>query len=265
MSILDEIVANKRKEVEQTKRTVPVNELESRPLFNRTPVSLVRSLANGSGIIAEIKRKSPSKGMMNPDIDVATVASGYFNAGVSGISVLTDYDFFGGITADLVAAREQVSCPILRKDFMIDEYQVVEAKSIGADVILLIAACLRVDEIRRLTDVAHAHGLEVLLEVHNEEELESTVDTGADLIGVNNRNLKTFDVSLETSKRLASRIPDTITKISESGISTPEHIVDLISYGYKGFLMGENFMKTKNPDEACVKFIQELNKLKAGV
>ena len=173
---------------------------------------------------------------------------------------MTDKNFFGGSNDDLTTARKFNFCPILRKDFTIDEYQIVEAKSIGADAILLIAAVLSASELKSLAAFAHSFGLEVLLEVHNEEELNKSVDAGADLIGVNNRDLKTFQLSIEVSKRLANAIPSSVVKVSESGIESVEAILDLRSYGYEGFLMGQNFMQHSRPEGACKEFIDDLKK-----
>jgi indole-3-glycerol phosphate synthase len=182
-------------------------------------------------------------------------------AGASALSVLTDKQFFGGTNEDLVTVRKFNFCPILRKDFTIDEYQIIEAKSIGADAILLIAAVLDPKQSKALALFAHSLGLEVLLEVHNEDELKRNLEVGADLIGVNNRNLKTFEVSIEISKQLATLIPDSVVKVSESGISDPRTIVELRRFGYEGFLMGENFMKHSSPEVAAMEFVEELNKV----
>jgi indole-3-glycerol phosphate synthase len=181
-------------------------------------------------------------------------------AGASALSVLTDKIFFGGSSEDLTTARKFNFCPILRKDFTIDEYQIVEAKSIGADAILLIAAVLDSARLKALAAFAHSFGLEVLLEVHNEEELDKSLDAGADLIGVNNRDLKTFNLSIEVSKRLASRIPDSVVKVSESGIESVQAILDLKTHGYEGFLMGQNFMQHSRPEAACKEFIDDLRR-----
>jgi indole-3-glycerol phosphate synthase len=213
-----------------------------------------------SGIIAEIKRKSPSKGVINPYVSVERTSIGYMQAGASALSVLTDKQFFGGSNEDLTLARKYNFCPILRKDFTIDEYQIVEAKSIGADAILLIAAALNAATLKSLASFAHSFGLEVLLEVHNEEELRENLDAGADLIGVNNRNLKTFELSIEVSKKLASLIPSSIVKVSESGIESVQVILELKKFGYQGFLMGQNFMQHSRPEVACKEFIDDLRK-----
>jgi indole-3-glycerol phosphate synthase len=262
MNILDQIIEHKRKEVIESKRLHPVKWLEQSPLFSRPTVSLKKNVQSKdkTGIIAEFKRKSPSKGVINGQASVEKTTMGYAQAGASALSVLTDKEFFGGSNDDLGAARKVNPCPILRKDFTIDEYQIIEAKSIGADAILLIAAVLTSQQSKALAAFAHALGLEVLLEVHNEDELKSNLEVEADLIGVNNRNLKTFEVSIDISKQLAPLIPIGIVKVSESGISDPATIIELRKYGYEGFLMGENFMKHSNPDVAASQFMTELRK-----
>ena len=196
--------------------------------------------------------------MINQDLNVEDVAKGYEAAGVSGMSVLTDGKYFGGSLDDLLYARAAVKMPLLRKEFIIDQYQLLEAKAHGADVILLIAAVLDRDQIKSLSEFAKNLGLEVLLEVHNDEELQKAIMPSLDMLGVNNRNLKTFEVSTDISKELSEKIPSDFVKVSESGISSVEAIKDLKYYGYKGFLIGENFMKTDDPGEGARKFIEEL-------
>jgi indole-3-glycerol phosphate synthase len=264
MNILDEILAHKREEVDERKSLYPVKLLEQSIYFKTQPVSMKKYIQreDKSGIIAEIKRMSPSKGVINAHVSIERTSIGYMQAGASAISVLTDKRFFGGSNEDLTIARKFNFCPILRKDFTIDEYQIIEAKSIGADVILLIAAALKPSEVKSLTSLAHSLGMEVLLEVHNKEELQSTLDSGADLIGVNNRDLKTFKLSIEISKSLASLIPSEVVKVSESGIESPKTILELKEYGYEGFLMGQNFMQHSSPEKACMEFIHELSTLK---
>lgn len=183
-------------------------------------------------------------------------------AGASGLSVLTDTKYFGGKNEDLSTARNFNFCPILRKDFIVDEYQIIEAKSIGADVILLIAAALEPEEVKSLGQFARSLGMEVLLEVHNEEELERSLNENIDLLGVNNRNLQTFETTIETSKKLVDKIPDEFVKVSESGISDPKIVVDLMHHGFEGFLIGENFMKKGSPEKACRDFIKEIKRLR---
>lgn len=260
MNILDQIIEHKRKEVNERKGLYPVKLLEKSIYFPVQPVSLKKYVQrpDKSGIIAEIKRKSPSKGIINPHVSVERTSIGYMQAGASALSVLTDQHFFGGSNEDLKTARTFNFCPILRKDFTIDEYQIIEAKSIGADVILLIAAALEPAVVKSFTEFAHSLGLEVLLEVHNKEELQQNLAAGADLIGVNNRNLKTFELSIEVSRSLAPLMPKEVVKVSESGIESPETIIELRSYGYEGFLMGQNFMQHSRPEKACKEFIDKL-------
>jgi indole-3-glycerol phosphate synthase len=259
MDILEKIIADKRREVELKKAIIPVSQLESSVLFNSRTQSLSKLLQNSSsGIIAEHKRKSPSKQTINSSFTVEEVVNGYQNAGVCGISVLTDMKYFGGSLDDLLLARASVTIPLLRKEFIIDEYQLIEAKAHGADVILLIAAVLTRQEIKYLSEFAQSLGLEVLLEVHNEEELQKAIMPSLNMIGVNNRNLKTFEVSLSYSKELASLIPNEFVKISESGISNVAAVKELQQFGYQGFLIGENFMKTDNAGLAASEFIKQL-------
>lgn len=267
MNILDEIIAFKRKEIAELKRTLPIGQLERRESFSSATLSLKRFVQrpDKTGIIAEFKRKSPSKGVINASASVERTTKGYVAAGASALSVLTDSKFFGGNNDDLRVARKFNQCPILRKDFTIDEYQIVEAKSIGADAILLIASVLESKQIKQLTQFARSFGLEVLLEVHDDDEIKRNLEAEADLIGVNNRSLKTFEVSIETSKRLSELIPPSATKVSESGISSVETIVELKKCGYDGFLMGENFMKHESPETEANRFMDELRKLTGGV
>ena len=259
MNILDRIIADKKREVELKKKIVSVNQLEATDLFNSRTKSLSKILANSNiGIIAEHKRRSPSKNVINFNHTVEDVVLGYQNAGVCGISVLTDGKYFGGSLDDLILTKATVNIPVLRKEFIVDEYQILEAKAYGADVILLIAAVLTRDEIQHLSQFAQSLGLEVLLEVHNREELEKSIMPSLNMIGVNNRNLKTFEVSLDYSKELSVHIPDEFVKVSESGISSVEAVKELQQFGYQGFLMGEHFMKTDNPGNEAKLFIQKL-------
>jgi len=262
MNILEKIVLEKRKQVEQDKQLVPVELLEQSVYFSRECASLKEYILRDdkSGIITEIKKKSPALGAINPEINVENLAAAYTLAGASALSVLTDNKFFGGCNADLIAARENTIIPILRKDFVIDEYQIVEAKSIGADIILLIAAILTKEEISQFTELAHKLGMEVILEVHAFQELEK-VDKNVDVIGVNNRNLETMQIDIATSKSMAKLIPEGFIKISESGIENPEIVLELKQFGYDGFLIGSYFMKHANPGKACAEFIQRINEL----
>ncbi len=259
MTILDRIIKDKQLEVALKKHLIPIKQLEQSVLFNRATISLRNNLKQSTtGIIAEFKRRSPSRDVINNNPNVFDVAKGYENAGVSGMSVLTDGKYFGGSLDDLLLARANCNLPLLRKEFIIDNYQIIEAKAHGADLILLIAAVLSKEEIAQFSALAKSLELEVLLEVHNLEELQKSIMPSLDMIGVNNRNLKTFEVSLETSKQLSLEIPDDFVKISESGISTVEAIKELKPYGYQGFLIGENFMKTDNPGESAKEFIKSL-------
>ena len=263
MNILDQIIEHKKKEVEERQGLYPIKFLEQSIFFNSPAVSLKKYIQrkDKSGIIAEIKRKSPSKGVINSNVSVERTSIGYMQAGASALSILTDKHFFGGSNEDLTTARKYNFCPILRKDFTIDEYQIVEAKSIGADAILLIAAALSAAKLKELARFAKSLGLEILLEVHNKQELESNLNADVDLIGVNNRDLKTFNLSLDISKELASLIPKAFVKVSESGIESPEAIIELKKYGYEGFLMGQNFMQHSRPEQAAKDFIKQLRKL----
>ena len=262
MTILDKITAQKAIEVAAAKAEISIQDLEKSEFFTRKTNSLVSSLSaeNSTGIIAEHKRKSPSKGIINDSLSVEEVTQGYAQAGAAGLSVLTDTDFFGGNKEDLQKARiANPSTPILRKDFMIDEYQIYEAKAWGADVILLIAACLSPEQIKSLSQKAHELGLEVLLEIHDKEELDRSPLEYVDIVGVNNRNLKNFaENNVNASLVLAKKIPANVIKISESCISEPETINLLKSAGYRGFLIGETFMKDASPGTKLGEFIAKI-------
>ena len=261
MNILDRIIADKKNEVALRKSLFPISYWEASPLFDRPLNRLsARLRSSHSGIIAEHKRRSPSKQTINTKLSVSEVVQGYDKAGACGLSILTDHKYFGGSLEDLNLARATTNLPLLRKEFIIDEYQLIEAKAQGADLILLIAAVLSREEIQTLSTVAQKLDLEVLLEIHNQEELEKSIMPSLDLLGVNNRNLKTFEVSLETSRALAPLIPDEFVKVSESGLSDIQSIKTLQSIGYQGFLVGENFMKTTQPGSAAQEFISQLEK-----
>ncbi|NBT14770.1 MAG: indole-3-glycerol phosphate synthase TrpC [Chitinophagia bacterium] len=259
MNILQRIVERKRVEVAERKISNPIEKLKDTALYQRQIFSLVEGLQknNASGIIAEFKRKSPSKGIINDRVDPIKVTEGYQNAGASAVSILTDADFFGGSEKDLMACRAVLDIPILRKDFVVDRYQLYEAKAIGADLVLLIAACLTPEEVLDLSAEAHAIGLEVLLELHDEDELNH-VAKDVDLVGINNRSLKTFDVDIERSLRMAASIPGTMPKVAESGIDDPAQIRIFKENGYKAFLIGENFMKREDPGKALKEFIDNI-------
>ncbi|WP_293873361.1 indole-3-glycerol phosphate synthase TrpC [Flavobacterium sp.] len=259
MSILNQIIASKKREVALKKKVVSLKQLENTDLFNSQTISLSKSILNSPfGIIAEHKRRSPSKTNINHSLSVEEVVKGYENAGASGLSLLTNNQYFGGSLDDLILARACVKTPLLRKEFIIDDYQILEAKAFGADAILLIASVLTKDEIKSLSELAHSINLEVLLEVHNQEELEKSIMPSLDIIGVNNRNLKTFELNLSNSIDLVDQIPNDFVKISESGLNTAEHVKLLKSYGFQGFLIGEYFMKTENPGDSLFHFINQL-------
>ncbi len=261
MGILQDILAKKQEEVKERKSLYSTKLLEQSIYFESRTVSLKRYLLreDKSGIIAEIKRKSPSKGVLNQNVSIEKISIGYMQAGASALSVLTDGPFFGGSAEDLKTARKFNFCPILRKDFIIDPYQVIEAKSIGADAVLLIAAALEKDQVRELASFAKSLGMETLLEVHNADELQTSINEHIDLVGVNNRDLSTFEVNLDTSRNLAAQIPAEFVKVSESGISGPEDVRSLRDDGYQGFLIGERFMTQSRPEKACEEFIEDLN------
>jgi indole-3-glycerol phosphate synthase len=263
MNILDEIIQDKYKEVEERKSLYPIKLLEQSIYFQSPVVSLKKYVQreDKSGIIAEIKRKSPSKGIINAHVSIERTSIGYMQAGASALSVLTDSKYFGGSKEDLMIARKFNFCPILRKDFVVDEYQIIEAKSMGADAILLIAAALEPSKLQTLAKFAKTLQLEILLEVHNNKELQDNLTADVDLIGVNNRDLKTFVTDIEISKQLADKIPNEFVKVSESGIENPATIIELKKFGFEGFLMGQNFMQHSRPEKACRDFITELKRL----
>ncbi|QKG55393.1 indole-3-glycerol phosphate synthase TrpC [Hymenobacter sp. BRD128] len=262
MTILDKIIAEKRQEVARREAETPLATLQKAPLFTRPVLSARAALtaAGSSGIIAEFKRRSPSKGVINGTAEAGATTAGYVAAGAACLSVLTDEPFFGGTPDDLRAAR--AACPhtpILRKDFIISAYQLAEARALGADLVLLIAACLTPAEMVQLSKYAHELGLEVLLEVHDEAELHRHLANSVDLVGVNNRNLATFATDVHTSTRLASLIPSTFVKVAESGLQHAGTILALRQAGYQGFLIGETFMKTPDPAAALASLVAELS------
>jgi indole-3-glycerol phosphate synthase len=260
MNILEQIIARKKEEVALQKALVAESVLKQMPFYKAPALSMSSYLTmpGKTGIIAEFKRKSPSKGIINNNATVEAVMAGYAAHGASGLSVLTDTDFFGGFLQDLTAATVHET-PILRKDFMIDPYQIIEAKAHGAEVILLIAACLTPAEVKHLAAVANDTGLEVLLEIHTKAELDHLCDN-IDMVGINNRNLKTFEVDLAHSIALAKMLPAHLPKIAESGISDVSTIIELKKEGFDGFLIGENFMKTVDPAAAFAAFVADLKK-----
>lgn len=257
-NILDKIIANKRLEVERHKKDTPINELEKRLSTITTPASFKEAIKNSrTGIIAEFKRRSPSRDWIFKDAKIEDVIPLYSQNGASAISVLTDMDFFGGELADLKLAGSLTKTPLLRKDFVVDEYQLYQAKISGASAVLLIASALTIEETKQLAKKAKELNLDVLLEIHNEQELHHINDK-VDVVGVNNRNLGTFVTDIQISFDLTDKISNDFIKISESGISQPQTVIDLQQAGYKGFLMGENFMKTNNPGKALEDFINQL-------
>ena len=259
MNILEKIVATKKQEIAFSKSKNPISNLEKSDFFDRQTVSLKSNILKpeSTGIIAEFKRKSPSKGIINDSANVGDVVVQYEMAGVAGSSVLTDNEYFGGSNEDLISARKKVAIPLLRKDFMVDDYQFFEAKSWGADVVLLIASILSPKEVLHFTKLAKSLSLEVLLELHDETEL-AHVNELVDMVGINNRNLKTFEVDIEQSIRMANKLGSQFVKIAESGISNIDTLKQFRESGFNGFLIGEQFMKTNNPGLACENFIAEL-------
>ncbi|MGI9582059.1 indole-3-glycerol phosphate synthase TrpC [Chryseobacterium sp. RRHN12] len=257
MTILDKIIERKKEEVASAQSKMHLDHLKDSALFRRKTISLKESVKNKNGIIAEFKRQSPSKGIINNTVEPLEVISAYENFGASGISILTDRDFFGGDLTDIVNVREQITIPILRKDFMIDEYQFYEAKSIGADVVLLIASCLSPDQVQEFTDLAHELKMEVLLEIHTEDELKH-FNSKIDLVGINNRNLKDFKVDLQHSVQLKNQLPKGVLSVAESGIYSLEDFRFLKEKGFDSFLMGEYFMKNTNPAKAFEEFASQI-------
>lgn len=257
MTILDKIIERKKQEVGEAKSKISLQELKDSEFFGRPTFSLKKSVTNKDGIIAEFKRKSPSKGIINDKVSPLEVVSSYEKFGASGISILTDSDFFGGNFEDILNIRNQIQIPILRKDFMIDEYQFYEAKSIGADVVLLIASCLSPNQVQEFTELAHELNLEVLLEIHTEDELKH-FNKNIDLVGINNRNLKDFKVDLQHSVNLKNQLPKNALSVAESGIYNVEDFKFLKERGFDAFLMGEYFMKNENPGKAFENFLNEI-------
>ncbi|KPK88102.1 MAG: hypothetical protein AMS27_00710 [Bacteroides sp. SM23_62_1] len=258
MNILEQIITYKNKEVKRMKDLYPVKLLEHKVYFQRNTNSLSGSLGkNRPGIIAEFKRKSPSAGQFGNQTDLGQVIRGYVESGAAALSVLTDEKYFGGNIEDLSEAREKTDHPILRKDFIVDEYQIIEARAAGADAVLLIAEILTENQVYEFTGLARSFSLEVILEIHHSDQLNKLCD-GITIVGVNNRNLVDLTVDVNRSFELASSIPGKFMKISESGISSPDTIIQLTETGYQGFLIGEYFMKHDTPQEACKKLIEEI-------
>lgn len=258
--ILTTIVAHKRREIEMQQEAVSFSHLEHLiSTYHAPPRRSLRQalLESSTGIIAEFKRKSPSKGWISRHAEAETVATGYTRAGAAALSVLTDEFFFGGNLSDIKAIRPHTDLPILRKDFILSEYQLYQARAIQADAVLLIAAVLSRKECRQLTRKAHELGLEVLLEIHSEHELEY-LEEEVDLAGINNRHLSSFTTDVEHSFRLGTQLPSGLPRISESGISSPETVRALRASGFSGFLIGETFMKTEDPGETLSNFIEQI-------
>jgi len=254
---LDKILASTRATVAVAKASIPLPEVERQAALHRPrgwAAALRARSATGPAIIAEIKKASPSKGLIRKDFDVNQLAQRYFAGGAAALSVLTDEPFFQGSLRNLELASAAVQLPCLRKDFTVDEYQIVEARAHHGDAILLIAAALTDDELSRFSQLAHSLSIDVLVEVHTAEELDRVIatlgDTGADAIGVNNRNLKTFEVRLETSIELVERIPPSVVRVAESGISTPQDLSRLRSAGFDACLIGESLMRQPDPGAA---------------
>ncbi|MEM9837244.1 MAG: indole-3-glycerol phosphate synthase TrpC [Bacteroidota bacterium] len=262
MNILDKIIAAKHLEVASRRAVQPLEQLKERPLYDQTTLSLRQSIANSTnyGIIAEFKRKSPSQSDINLAADPAVVGPGYEKAGAAGLSVLTDQDFFGAHATDIGTIREMVNLPIIRKDFMVDTYQIHEAKAMGADAILLIAACLDTALLDQLATTAKSLGLEVLCEIHDEAEI-AKISPAVDIVGVNNRNLKDFSVSISQSLRIGELLPPQFLKISESGIEDAQSIIRLKQAGFGGFLIGTYFMRQPDPAAALASFIAEVRRI----
>ena len=259
MTILEKIVKYKRKEVEALKASVPAAILEKGIHFERPVRSLIEALNDkgSTGIIAEFKRRSPSQGVINDTARSATVCTGYFGAGAAAVSVLTDNRFFGGSNNDLLAVRDLCEGPLLRKEFIIEEYQVLESKSTGADAILLIADILSRGEMENLSYLAGLLRLEVLFEIHDESGI-AKLPEGASLVGVNSRNLGDFSLNTDLPDEMAVKLPEGCIMVGESGIESTRSVSGLKSAGYRGFLIGTLFMKESDPAAACKRFISEL-------
>ena len=258
--ILEKIVLHKKQEIQQLKAVEPLAKLAGDYRLRNSTISMKSAILKGSGVIAEFKRASPSKGLINANASVREITQGYQNAGVSAISVLTDSYFFSALEDDLTDAAENVEIPILRKDFTIDEYQIYQAKIMGADCILLIAAILSANEIKQFIKMANDLGLDSIIEIHSPAELDK-LSGNERIIGVNNRNLNTFEVDIDTSLQLAGQLGN-VVKITESGLGIGSNLQALVKAGYKGFLVGESFMKDVNPGKACKRFVEGINQLK---
>ena len=266
MHILNKIVASKQREVMKIKESVPVSQLEKSSHFTTPVRSLRKSILDRAkyGIIAEFKRQSPSRGIINSLACPAEVCKEYIEAGASAVSVLTNTEFFGGRNSDLVSVRESCGGPVLRKDFIIDEYQVVESKSIGADAILLIVDILSKNELRKLSSLGSSLGLEMLFEIHDKEGIDK-LPPDAILVGINSRNLHSFSINMELPLNIIKKLPEESIKIAESGIHSVQDLLDFRDAGFDGFLIGEMFMKNAGPGASCKRFIQKINALRKQV
>jgi len=267
MNILEKIVEKKKADLAVLKERSTIKGLEASPFFSTPVVSLRKYLLrpDKTGIIAEFKRHSPSKGALNPYASIEKVTIGYMQAGASALSILTEGPFFQGKNSDLTEARQLNFCPILRKDFIIDEWQVLETKSIGADAMLLIATILKPEETMNLAKLGKELGLEILLEVHDQEELDLHFNEYINVVGVNNRNLKTFETNINHSLDLADFIPSSVVKISESGLDSAVQLATLYDAGFRGFLIGEKFMRSSHPEVAAATFMKEWMTVKSGL
>ena len=259
VDVLSEIIAHKRKEVAEQKSKASYAQLERELTNCNLPIYSLKNalLQSDTGIIAEFKRRSPSKGWINRNADTGIITISYEAAGASALSVLTDKKYFGGTLADLQTAAKNVKIPVMRKEFIVDEYQILQARVSGASAILLIAAALTVEESYRFARFAKQLNLDVLLELHDEKEIEYVSQENT-IIGINNRNLGTFVTDLEKSYKMIELLPKSAVLVSESGISDPETVKELRKAGYKGFLIGENFMKTDNPGKYLEEFIKNV-------
>lgn len=259
MTILDQIITHKYREVEERKSLYPVKMLEKSLYFQRVPISLINAIQKNDlhGIIAEFKRKSPSKGIMNEFALSDKVCLEFLQAGSSAVSVLTDSEFFGGSSDDLISARNNINCPVLRKDFIVDEYQIIEARSIGADAILLISEIHQAAKLEQLHRFARSLEMEVLVEVHDKRNI-TRIPYDAQLVGINSRNLASFSVDIENLSQMIHLLPQEVVKVAESGIKSAADYKNLKNAGFDAFLIGELFMNTNDPGSACKTFISEL-------
>ena len=261
MDILEQIVYVKKEEVRTRKITAPVSMLEKSAFFNLVMPSFHKALSGpGPSVIGEFKRKSPSRGNINLTADIHSVADGYQDAGIAAMSVLTDKQFFGGDNSDLQAAAGILRIPVLKKDFIVDEYQVIEAKSSGAAAILLIASILSSKEVEILSASALGLGMDILLEIHEPADIDK-LNQNIKIIGVNNRNLRTFEVSLDNSENLFKQLPQNCLKVAESGFRSGEDVKRLYQKGYDAFLIGENFMRSRDPGISAAAFIKNLKSI----